>query len=101
VVTELDFISQIDVQVGMVQQLLCDDNHKSHQNACHSLEGTICHLVKHCGDPHGRFSTCRATFDLGAIYPSLASFVFHNRFMVVPAALLFVMVLLALLPEIM
>jgi len=104
VVTELDWITQVDVQVGLVQQILCDNNDKAHQNACHLLEGTICHLLQHCGDSRRRFQEpfCESTYNIGAVFPSLLAFFTQHRIILFPSMLLALfMILLAVVPEIM
>ena len=95
-------ISQIDNQVGLVQQILCDKEEKMHQNSCHLLEGTICHLLQHCGDGHNgaRFAGCHYEFDWRVIAPTLTSLRGSNCWLFLP--LLFcvvVMVALAVVPE--
>jgi hypothetical protein len=100
VVTELDWIAQIDQQVGLVQKILCDLDDKVHQNACHLLEGTICHLLEHCGDS-GRFQGCEFSFDLRALLPTLKTFLNSHRLVLVPVVLtVLIMFLLAIVPEI-
>ena len=104
VVSELDWISQIDVQVGLVQQILCDHDSKAHQNSCHLLEGTICHLLKHCGDNRQRFVApfCESSFNIAAVYPSLVAYFFQHRLILLPLILIVLfLILLAIVPEVM
>lgn len=37
-------------QVGLIQLISCDTAGKALQLSCHMLEGTICELIRHCGD---------------------------------------------------
>lgn len=67
VIPEYDFVPMIDTQVGLVQRIGCVDSAKALQNACHMLEGTICELVNHCGDPRGRFSSCQFDYSLASV----------------------------------
>lgn len=59
VVPEYDPITLIDAQAGMVQKISCNTPHLSWQLSCHMLEGTLCNLLEHCGDPRGRISSCQ------------------------------------------
>lgn len=86
--------------MGLVQNILCDRPEKSHQNACHLLEGTICHLLKHCGDDKGRFYNCTFDFDISAVLPPLQSFAWQHKWFALPVLLLGpLMVGLAVVPE--
>lgn len=67
VVTELDWIPLLDRQVGLVQKVLCERPELAHLHACHVLEGTVCHLLTHCGDHRRRFSGCSFSYDLRSI----------------------------------
>merc|ERR1711991_1130497 len=92
--------SLVDYQAGLVQKILCDKYEKSHLNACHLLEGTICHILQHCGDSRGRFYQCEYSFDLSSIYPTMLSFMLSHGFIFVPGfLLLLVVILLAVIPE--
>ncbi len=91
----------MDQQVGLVQKILCDKSEYAHLNACHMLEGTICHLLQHCGDSRGRFDSCSFNFDIkAALYP-LSSIVSNERkwMILFPVMLGTVMFYLAVLPE--
>jgi hypothetical protein len=100
VVTEFDWVSQIDRQVGLVQQILCDKFNVAHLNACHLMEETLCHLVNHCGDQYGRFSRCVSTFDMRALVPSLLSHLWDHIWIILPFVMMFMMMLaLAIVPE--
>lgn len=102
VVTEFDWITQVDRQVGLIQNILCDYEDKAHQNACHLLEGTICHLLQHCGDDKGRFVGCEYDFDLAAISPGVVSFLRSHSWVILPILLLVIMFLvIAIVPELM
>lgn len=91
----------MDSQVGLVQHILCDRSDKAHQNACHLLEGTLCHLLTHCGDAQHRFDHCEFDFDITAIVPTLKSFIWSHRYITVPFFLtMTIFTLLAILPEI-
>ena len=93
-------ITQVDHQVGLVQKILCDKDDKAHQNSCHLLEGTICHLLQHCGDPKHRFSKCQYDVDIGAVAPSVISFAWAHRWVLSPSALMLtLMVAFAIVPE--
>ena len=101
VVTEYDVITQVDTQVGLVQRIQCDKKSQAHQNACHLLEGTICHLLEHCGDPRGRFQSCEYAYDIGSVLPPLLRFAGRNKFMLILGLLsVALIILLALIPEI-
>ena len=101
VVTEYDVITQVDTQVGLVQRIQCDKKSQAHQNACHLLEGTICHLLEHCGDPRGRFQSCEYTYDLASMFPPLLRFAGRNKLILILGLLsVALIILLALIPEI-
>jgi len=102
VVTEFDMITQVDRQVGLVQNILCDHEGKAHQNACHMLEGTICHLLEHCGDDKGRFAGCEYDFDIAAISPGVVSFLKMHSWFIAPFVGLIAMIfIIAIVPELM
>lgn len=62
---ENDWVNGIfDNHGGLVQMMSCERSEESLQLACHMLEGTICHLLRRCGDPRGRWQACRHHFDL-------------------------------------
>lgn len=85
-----------------MQKILCDTPEKAHQNACHLLEGTICHLLKHCGDEQNRFSDCEFSFNINAILPSVIALVMQHRWLFLPPTILGgLMVGLAIIPELM
>lgn len=93
-------ITQVDHQVGLVQKILCDKDELAHQNSCHLLEGTICHLLQHCGDPKHRFSKCEYDVDISAVAPSVISFAWAHRWLLSPTAILLtLMVAFAIVPE--
>jgi len=86
--------------VGLVQKIICDKEEKAHQNACHLLEGTICHILQHCGDVHERFTDCNFTYDLNSFYPAVIKFIFEHKVIFIPVLLVFpIMVSLAIIPE--
>lgn len=58
IITEGDWIQHFDSHGGLVQNIVCDHS-QNVQLGCHMLEGAICHLLRHCGDPAGRFSSCK------------------------------------------
>ncbi len=101
VVTESDLIPQVDHQVGLVQTILCDFEEKSHQNACHMLEGTICNILKHCGDSSpGRFADCEFSFSMDSFHSFLWGLVRTYKWIVIPLAIAaIIFVILATLPE--
>ncbi|CAN0547765.1 unnamed protein product, partial [Ectocarpus sp. 12 AP-2014] len=43
IIPEYDF-------VGLIQLISCDTAGKALQLSCHMLEGTICDIIRHCGD---------------------------------------------------
>ncbi len=90
-------ISQVDRQVGLVQTILCDKPAQFLQNSCHALEGTICHLVNHCGDKINRFINCEYEFDLSSLAPQFRD---HAWILVPPVLLISILVGLAILPDI-
>ena len=97
----LNRITQIDEQVGLIQKIVCDLEDSAHQNSCHFLEGTICHILEHCGDDKLRFVGCRYDFDWKVLLPTLSSFVWTNRWIFFPVAFtLFITITLAIIPEI-
>jgi hypothetical protein len=97
IVPEYDLFTQIDEQVGSVQNIQCD---RDNTFFCHLMEGTMCHLLQHCGDEAGRFASCETNIDLGVVAPSMFDFIWKNRIFTGPIILLFaLMVLLAVLPD--
>jgi hypothetical protein len=91
----------VDGQVGMVQKIQCDKPEASHKNACHMLEGTICHLLNHCGDVRKRFQSCEFEYDLAPLMPWLALFLSEHKLFLVPLGLLFPFAfLIAIIPDI-
>lgn len=83
-----------------MQRIQCDMAAHAHQMACHLLEGTVCHLLEHCGDGRGRFSGCTHEFDIAAVLPSLMQYVHQHRLVLLPLTLLGPIVLgLAIVPE--
>jgi lipase ATG15 len=97
VVSEFDWITSIDVQVGLVQQILCDHSDKAHLLACHLLEPTICNILSHCGDP--RFTHCESTFDLKSLRHVFSHWGWLG--LTTTVLLIFFTLGLAILPEIM
>jgi hypothetical protein len=86
--------------VGLIQTILCDKVNLAHQNSCHLLEGTICHLLQHCGDEKERFSGCHYEFDFTAVAPSVITFIWSHRWIFMPVYLLITLtVALAVVPE--
>ncbi|GLD96496.1 hypothetical protein PINS_up005179 [Pythium insidiosum] len=59
VVPEYDPVTLVDAQAGMIQKISCDTPHLSMQLSCHMLEGTLCNLLEHCGDPRQRIASCQ------------------------------------------
>ena len=100
IVTAFDLVTQIDQQVGLIQNVQCDHQDKAvHTSACHLLEGTICHLLKHCGDPKGRFMTCESQFEVGVLGPTVSTFLWNYRYLTGPVVLVVVtFTLLAVVP---
>ncbi len=98
IIPEYDVFPQIDEQVGNVQHIQCD-----HENSffCHLMEGTICHLLSHCGDSDStRFHRCESSIDFGVVAPSILSFMWTVRFVAGPLLLLALSIfLLAVLPD--
>jgi hypothetical protein len=93
-------ITQIDDQVGLIQKIMCEKEDKAHQNACHLLEGTICHLLQRCGDQQNRFDNCSFSFDMGIMYPVLQDFVSKHNYVLIPALLVVpAIIILAIVSE--
>ncbi len=101
IVTEFDVFQNVDYQVGMVQNIQCDHkNNTLHSSACHLLEGTICHLLRHCGDSQERFVSCHSSFEFGRIPSSLGTLFWNYRYISAPFLLLIIaFILLAIVPE--
>ena len=104
IITEFDWVPQIDQQVGLVQNIQCD--HKKQSNnailstACHAMETTTCHLLRHCGDPQGRFTSCNSTFEMTAMAPSVGSFLWQTRYLSLPLSFFAIaFMILAVVPE--
>lgn len=101
VITEYDFITQIDHQVGLIQNIVCDKVEFAHVNACHFLEGTICHLLQHCGDDQERFVDCQYDYNIMAIFPGLWSMFLSRKWIILPiCSLIALSIALAIIPEI-
>lgn len=80
---------------------MCDLSNKSHQNACHLLEGTICHILEHCGDHRHRFLGCHFSFHFNALIPSLLDLLWEQKWIIIPfMTIISLMVTLAIVPEI-
>jgi hypothetical protein len=104
---ELEILNQLIIiniiiitTLGLVQRILCDKAHQAHENACHLLEGTVCHLLEHCGDHRGRFVSCTYDYDIFAFVPHMWSHVKEHQWVLFP--LLFIgplIIILALVPE--
>lgn len=58
-VVENDWISNFDGHGGLVQTITCDGPNADKTMGCHLLEGTLCSLMRHCGDEDEHFATCR------------------------------------------
>lgn len=102
VVTDNDFLAQVDHQVGLVQRILCDKDDKAHQNSCHLLEGTICHILEHCGDRKRRFASCEFTYDIATLLPTILSLPRSHLVIILTALLLGPLTIaLAVIPDIM
>jgi len=64
IVVEHDWVNHIfDAHGGLVQMLECERKEQSLLVSCHMLEGTICHLMKRCGDYRHRWHSCVHDFD--------------------------------------
>lgn len=80
---------------------MCDASDKSHQNACHLLEGTICHLLQHCGDERERFLECSFSFNINTVIPFLEELVWTHKWIALPVLFSVpIMTALAIVPEI-
>ena len=79
VLPESDPVTSVDTQVGMVQMIKCDVVEQAMQNSCHMLEGTICSLLKSCGDPRGRFRSCEFRFGVGGVIRETAKVITSER----------------------
>eukprot|EP00929_Paragymnodinium_shiwhaense_P112776 TRINITY_DN81047_c0_g1_i1.p1 TRINITY_DN81047_c0_g1~~TRINITY_DN81047_c0_g1_i1.p1 ORF type:complete len:934 (-),score=101.50 TRINITY_DN81047_c0_g1_i1:86-2887(-) len=62
-VVDGDWVSKFDGHPGFVQTIACDREDLALFGSCHLVESTICHLVKACGDPRGRWRQCEHSFD--------------------------------------
>lgn len=71
VIPEHDFVPMIDTQVGLIQLISCSTEGKALQLSCHMLEGTLCDLIKHCGDERGRFTDCAFEYNMSHLLPHL------------------------------
>lgn len=72
IIPEYDPVTMIDAQAGMVQKISCNTPNLSWQLSCHMLEGTLCNLLEHCGDPRGRISSCQFEHQIASITEDLA-----------------------------
>jgi len=64
-VVENDWVNGIfDDHGGLVQMMTCDRSQEDVLFACHMLEGTICHIFDHCGDPRKRWDACTHEYNL-------------------------------------
>jgi len=90
----------IDEQVGLVQNIRCDTS--VFTPACHLLEGSICHLLKHCGDDQERFVGCKWNMaELHDITPTFLTIMWAYRYVFAPIFIfVIVFVMLAIVPEI-
>jgi len=69
VVVEGDWINNaFDDHGGLVQKVGCEHPDMSFLGGCHMIEGTACHLLKHCGDKRKRWSSCIAHFQSPLLY---------------------------------
>jgi hypothetical protein len=85
----------------MIQKIQCDKPELSHKNACHMMEGTVCHLINHCGDIRKRFESCTFDYDLSPITPTLIKFVSERRLFLVPLILAVpVLLVIAVIPDV-
>ena len=91
----------MDHQVGLVQRILCDKVDSAHLNACHLLEGTVCHLLQHCGDDSKRnLVACDYQFDMTAIAPVVMASMSAHKWIWLPMITFGVCVVaLAVVPE--
>lgn len=95
IVPEYDPITMVDAQAGMVQKISCNTPHLSWQLSCHMLEGTLCNLLEHCGDPRGRISSCQFEHRITSVSEDLAPKIAQalNPSVVVPIGVLVSIVL--------
>ncbi|CAM9609451.1 unnamed protein product [Chrysoparadoxa australica] len=95
VIPEHDFVPMVDTQLGLVQNIMCSTSAKALQNSCHMLEGTLCDLIKHCGDHRGRFTDCKFDFNMNHLLPVVLEAVQdHYRWFVAGSLLFFIVVVL-------
>ena len=94
-------MTEVDQQVGLVQKILCDKPEYAHLNSCHMLEGTMCHLLNHCGDKRNRFDYCSFDFDIQAVLYPLSISLSNRRKLIIclPIILGTLMFYLAVLPD--
>jgi hypothetical protein len=71
----------------MIQRIQCERQEASHKNACHMLEGTVCHILKHCGDARGRFESCEFDYEMSAMMPWLRNFFNEYKVILIPVLL--------------
>eukprot|EP00640_Fibrocapsa_japonica_P003413 CAMPEP_0113951972 /NCGR_PEP_ID=MMETSP1339-20121228/89015_1 /TAXON_ID=94617 /ORGANISM="Fibrocapsa japonica" /LENGTH=310 /DNA_ID=CAMNT_0000960429 /DNA_START=1 /DNA_END=933 /DNA_ORIENTATION=+ /assembly_acc=CAM_ASM_000762 len=101
VVPDHDPISMVDTQVGLVQHIMCSSSRLAIQNACHMIEGTLCELLSHCGDPRGRFTGCTYRYNVGALLPFVWNFLDDYFYWMLPGlGILLILGGSVLLPEI-
>ena len=85
----------------MIQKIQCDKPEASHKNACQMLEGTICHLLNHCGDLRHRFQSCEFDYDLSPLMPWLARYFSDHKLFLLPFLLIIPLAfLIAVVPDI-
>eukprot|EP00928_Gymnodinium_smaydae_P045756 TRINITY_DN30462_c0_g1_i1.p1 TRINITY_DN30462_c0_g1~~TRINITY_DN30462_c0_g1_i1.p1 ORF type:complete len:972 (+),score=237.85 TRINITY_DN30462_c0_g1_i1:123-3038(+) len=88
---EGDMISHFDLHGGLVQTIVCDQKKTSFAAGCHLLEGSICHLLRHCGDKAERFDSCNHSYDpaqTGAVVAREAATIARNSWHTLRAELL-------------
>jgi hypothetical protein len=97
VIPEYDPITMIDTQSGLIQRITCDSSHLSMQLSCHMIEGTLCNLLQHCGDPHlRRFASCVFEHKITTLSEDLFDMIFVHLDMT-PSTLANLLITLAIL----
>ncbi|CAM9629153.1 unnamed protein product [Discosporangium mesarthrocarpum] len=101
VVPEHDFVPMIDTQqVGLIQTITCSTSGKALQLSCHMLEGTLCDLIRHCGDNRGRFTDCKFEYNMSHLFPHVLGYLQNKVTWVVCAvAMISIIIALFVVPE--
>ncbi|CAM9261345.1 unnamed protein product [Ascophyllum nodosum] len=100
VIPEHDFVPMIDTQVGLIQLISCSTSGQALQMSCHMLEGTICDIVRHCGDERGRFTDCKFEHNMAHLLPQVLKLAQGKMIWIMGlAALILLIATLVILPD--